>query len=103
MRWDPPEVLGPRNRRLIAERFGHPPGTVEVCERVEGAFGRPLTVTWLPASTIPGFEGPAGFYATHPGGPFIKGWRLLAAYGETETELYEALKGGLPPHRWEAW
>jgi hypothetical protein len=103
MEWDTPEVLGPRSRRLIVKRLGYPAGTVEVCERVEGAFGQPVTVSWLPTCDTPGFEGPAGFYATHPGGPFTAGWRLLAAYGATESELIVALKDGLPPGRWGAW
>lgn len=92
--WDPPEIMGPRNRRLIAKRLGHPCCSVEVSEHVEALFpARPeerfrgLTVSWLDANTTPDFEGQAGFYASPVGTRYVSGWRKNAAYGTTETEL----------------
>lgn len=92
--WDPPEIMAPRNRRLVAERLGHPCCSVEVSERVEALFpARPeerflgLTVSWLDECTTSGFEGPAGFYASPVGTRYVSGWRKHAAYGTTEAEL----------------
>jgi hypothetical protein len=95
--WDPPEIMGPRNRRVLAERAGDPAGSVEVCERVEAMFpARPdvrfhgLRVSWMKENTTRGFVGQAGFYATAVGTGYVWGWREKAAYGVTEAELVES-------------
>lgn len=103
--WDPPEIMAPRNRRLIAERTGEPAGSVELCERVEATFpAQPddrfpgLNVSWLDESTTEGFAGPAGFYATVAGTGSTWGWRPRAAYGATEAELIESCHALLERH-----
>lgn len=95
--WDPPGIMGPRNRRLVAERMGNPEGSVEVCERVEAMFPARrgerfggLTVSWLTENFTSGFEGPAGFYASPAGTRYVSGWRARAAYGTTEAELIKS-------------
>lgn len=72
-----------RNRRLLAERLGWPAGALRVCEVLQRRYPGWHT-TWLPASTAPGFEFPAGFYATDERGC---GRRHLWAYGATPAAL----------------
>lgn len=83
--WDPPEVLGPRNRRLIAERLSEPPGSVEECERVEAEYTG-WHVWWAPENTAKGFECPAGYHA------LLEQWpRRVRVFGETVDDLIKAM------------
>ena len=64
---EPLPPVGPelawRNRQVLAQRLGWPAGALEACEAIE--LQHP---DWHPsycqANTTPGFESPAGFYAT---------------------------------------
>lgn len=86
--WDPPEVMVPRNRRIIAERLGDPPGSVEECERVE-AENPGWHVWWAPENTAKGFECPAGYHALLQR---RESPRRVRVFGETVDDLIEAIR-----------
>jgi hypothetical protein len=86
-----------RNRQIIAERLGWPAGALAACEAIELAHP-----AWYPnycqANTIPGFEAPAGFYASRRRDA-VRGERT--AYGATPEALREAIEAieAPPPAR----
>jgi len=82
------------NQRLIAERTGWPDGTLQACVDLEDRHPD-WHVSWMPENATPGWERPAGFYASHPtGGHTVK---KIEAFAPTAAEL-EPLLFEVPQH-----
>jgi hypothetical protein len=76
------------NRRLIAERTGWPEGALQACADLEDRHPG-WHVSWMSENTGPGFERPAGFWASHPtGGHAVK---KIEAFAATAEELVPLL------------
>lgn len=82
------------NRRLIAERTGWPEGALEACADMEDRHPG-WHVSWMAENVTPGWERPAGFWATHPGGSHPGG--DIEASAATADEL-EPLLVEVPEH-----
>lgn len=91
----PSDVARKRNnRRLIAERTGWPEGALQACADLEDRHPG-WHVSWMNENTTPGWERPAGFYATHRGGLHAVG--PIEAYAATAADL-EPLLVEVPGH-----
>lgn len=76
------------NRRIIASRIGWPDGAVEACDKLQDAYPDWIP-GWQPASTIPGFEHPAGYFASR----HSRRHDEPPAYGADPLELAAAIEG----------
>lgn len=76
------------NRIVLARRLSWPPGAMNACDHVERDHPG-WTVMWQAASTVPGWERPAGFCATRDGWSVRvgHGWRRVAVYAPAVAEL----------------
>ncbi|MCW2768489.1 MAG: hypothetical protein JWO11_4448 [Nocardioides sp.] len=93
----PGNDLARRNRLLIADRTGWPPGVVSECERIEYVYPD-WAVSWRHENTIKGFERPAGFYADRRTGRRHLERPLYGAVGKV---LEAQIKAWRPdPDRW---
>jgi hypothetical protein len=82
-----------KNQKLIAERTGWPKGALLTCWRLERLYPG-WHVSWLGENRCPGFERPAGFWATNLVDPFHQ----VEAFREDPAELEELLAEGVPAH-----
>jgi hypothetical protein len=97
-KWPSEFALRRNNQRLIAERLGRPDGVLQACWELEDRHPG-WEVSWLPESATPGFERPAGFYASCRTGAHAVG--VLKAYAPTAAEL-EPLLEEVPKHDYGA-
>jgi hypothetical protein len=88
-----------KNRRSAATYCNWPDGALEECERLDAAHPG-WHVGWLPANDITGWERPAGYCASLPGGPSLPSgdqlrkdnWeRAPRVFAETPAELEERI------------
>jgi hypothetical protein len=82
------------NQRLIAERTGWPEGALQACADLEDRHPG-WHVSWMNENVTPGWERPAGFSASHPGGSHAV--KELKAFAATAEEL-EPLLIEVPEH-----
>lgn len=82
------------NQRLIAERTGWPDGALEACIDLEDRHPG-WNVSWMGENVTPGWERPAGFYASHPTSGHVV--EKIEAFAATAAEL-EPLLVEVPAH-----
>lgn len=86
----PGPELAAANRRLVAVRCGWPRGALEMCEHLD-AVHPGWMVHWRPASTITGWEHPAGYVATRDSSGSVCGedpCALVAAMARAPDERH---------------
>lgn len=95
-KWPSEFALRRNNQRLIAESTGWPDGALKACwELMDRHPG--WHVSWMGENVTPGWERPAGFWASHPtGGHVVK---KIEAFAATAAEL-EPLLVEVPEHGW---
>lgn len=86
------------NQAIIAAALGWPDGALQACADLEDHHPG-WHVSWMGENITPGFERPAGFYATHSGGSHTVA--KLKAFGATAAEL-EPLLVEVPEHEWSS-
>jgi hypothetical protein len=91
-KWPSEFALRRNNQRLIALRTHWADGALQACQELEDRHPG-WQVWWHPKSITPGFERPAGFYASHPGHWMKK----IQAYAPTAAEL-EPMLVEVPEH-----
>ena len=81
-----PDLLR-HNRRVMAERLGWPDGAVETCDWLQDAYPDWIS-GWQAEQAIPGFEKPAGYYASR----WHRRSNEPAAYGADMLDLAVAIE-----------
>lgn len=92
-KWPSDLVRKRNNQRLLAKRTGWPDGALQACwglmDRHPGWH-----VSWMDENTTPGFEHPAGYWATNDSVP----QHAAEAFRTDARELEETIAGQPPPH-----
>jgi hypothetical protein len=93
-KWPSELAMKRNNQRLIAERTGWPDGALQACADLEDRHPG-WHVSWMNENTTPGWERPAGFYASNPS----RGHAVTKneAFAPTAAEL-EPLLVEVPEH-----
>lgn len=77
------------NRRILAERLDWPAGALDACERIEPEHPG-WSIFYCGPNTVPGFEKPAGFWATR------RGLHACEVFAADPDELVRAIEDAPP-------